>query len=57
MNITTQKIGGIWHGYLVGHPEIDERGLTEQVVRSKVERIVEANGWCPLVEVTDDKEK
>jgi hypothetical protein len=42
MNITTQKIGGIWHGYLEGHPEVDERGLTEEIARRKVERIVEA---------------
>lgn len=40
MKITTQKSGGIWHGYLEGHPEVDERGLTEEVVRRKVERIV-----------------
>jgi hypothetical protein len=42
MKITTQKTGGIWHGYLEGHPEVDERGLTEEVARRKVERIVEA---------------
>jgi hypothetical protein len=41
MKITTQKTGGIWHGYLEGHPEIDERGLTEEIARRKVERIVE----------------
>ncbi len=41
MKITTQKIGGIWHGYLEGHPEVDERGLTEEMARVKVQRIVE----------------
>jgi hypothetical protein len=41
MKITTQRTGGIWHGYLEGHPEVDERGLTEEVARRKVERIVE----------------
>lgn len=41
MKITTQKTGGIWHGYLEGHPEVDERGLTEEMARVKVERIVE----------------
>jgi len=44
MKITTQKTGGIWHGYLEGHPEIDERGLTEEIARRKVERIVERLG-------------
>ena len=41
MKITVQRVGGIWHGYLEGHPEIDERGLTEEIARRKVERIVE----------------
>jgi hypothetical protein len=45
MKITTQKTGGIWHGYLEGHPEIDERGLTEEKAREKVQRIVDARGW------------
>jgi hypothetical protein len=45
VRITTQKTGGIWHGYLEGHPEIDERGLTEEKAREKVQRIVEARGW------------
>jgi hypothetical protein len=45
MKITTQKTGGIWHGYLAGHPEIDERGLTEEKAREKVQRIVDARGW------------
>jgi hypothetical protein len=37
--ITTEKIGGIWHGYLEGHPEIDERALTEEIARRKVESV------------------
>jgi hypothetical protein len=41
MKITVQKTGGIWHGYLEGHPEVDERALTEEIARVKVERIVE----------------
>jgi hypothetical protein len=45
MRITTQKTGGIWHGYLEGYPEIDERGLTEEKAWEKVQRIVEARGW------------
>jgi hypothetical protein len=45
MKITTQKTGGIWHGYLAGHPEIDERGLTEEKAREKVQRIVDERGW------------
>ena len=51
MRITTQKTGGIWHGYLEGHTEIDERGLTEEKAREKVQRIVEARGW-KLAEAT-----
>jgi len=42
MKITTQKTGGIWHGYLEGHPEVDERALTEEIARRKVEKRVEA---------------
>jgi hypothetical protein len=41
MKMTVRKEGGIWHGYLEGHPEIDERGLTEEIARKKVERVVE----------------
>jgi hypothetical protein len=37
--VKTKKTGGMWHGYLDGHPEIDERGLTEEVARMKVERV------------------
>lgn len=39
MKIRTEKIGGIWHGYLEGHAEVDERGLTEEIAREKVERL------------------
>ena len=39
--IETKKVGGIWHGYLEGHPEVDERGLTEDVARRKVERVLD----------------
>jgi len=37
--VRTEKVGGIWHGYLEGHPEIDERGLTEEIARRKVESV------------------
>lgn len=40
MKITVKQEGGIWHGYLEGHPEVDERGLTEEVVRRKVEQLM-----------------
>ena len=40
MKIETKKVGGIWHGYLEGHPEVDERGLTEEIALRKVERII-----------------
>jgi hypothetical protein len=48
MKITTQRTGGIWHGYLEGHPEVDERALTEEKAREKVHRILEARGWETL---------
>jgi hypothetical protein len=38
MNIRVEKVGGIWHGTIDGHPEIDERGLTEEIARRKVEQ-------------------
>ena len=37
MKIRVQRIGGIWHGTVEGHPEIDERGLTEAIARRKAE--------------------
>jgi hypothetical protein len=37
--VRTEKVGGIWHGYLEGHLEIDERGLTEEIARRKVESV------------------
>jgi hypothetical protein len=39
--VTVQRTGGIWHGYVEGHPEVDERGLTEEMARVKAERVVE----------------
>jgi hypothetical protein len=42
--IRTEKIGGIWHGYLEGHPEVDERALTEEIARRKVASLIERNG-------------
>jgi hypothetical protein len=42
MKIRTQKTGGIWHGYLEGHPEVDERALTEEMASEKVRRRIEA---------------
>jgi hypothetical protein len=35
LKIRVQKIGGIWHGYVEGHPEIDERALTEEIAQRK----------------------
>jgi len=40
--ITVRREGGIWHGYLEGRPEVDERGLTEEMVRRKVEQLAAA---------------
>lgn len=44
MKIVTKKIGGIWQGTVEGHPEIDERGLTESVAREKVVRMLAKMG-------------
>lgn len=35
-----RKTGAIWHGTVEGHPDIDERGLTEDVARRKVEELL-----------------
>jgi hypothetical protein len=40
LDVTVQRTGGIWHGYVKGHPEVDERGLTEEMARVKAERVV-----------------
>jgi hypothetical protein len=37
--VRTERIGGIWHGYVDGHPEVDERGLTEEIARRKAESV------------------
>lgn len=47
MKINVQKVGGIWHGTIDGHPDVDVRGLTEEIGRRKVEEIAKdlaANG-------------
>ena len=36
MDIEVRKIGGIWHGTIKGHPEIDVRALTEEIARRKI---------------------
>lgn len=38
--IRAEKIGGIWHGYLDGHPEVDERALPAEIARRKVESLM-----------------
>src|SRR5687768_5520113 len=40
MKIVVSKTGAIWHGTVEGHAEIDERGLTEEVARRKVEQLL-----------------
>jgi hypothetical protein len=39
MNVHVTRIGGIWHGTIEGHPEVDIRALTEDVARRKVEAV------------------
>lgn len=38
--IETKRVGGIWHGYLKGAPSVDERGLTEEIARRKVQELL-----------------
>ena len=38
--IEVTKVGGIWHGYLKGDPSVDERGLTEEIARRKVQELL-----------------
>lgn len=33
--ITAQRVGGIWHGTVEDHPEIDERALTAEIAERK----------------------
>jgi hypothetical protein len=39
MNVHVTRIGGIWHGTIEGHPEVDIRALTEEVAQRKVEAV------------------
>jgi hypothetical protein len=41
LKIRVQKIGGIWHGYVEGHPEIDERALTEEIAERKARQMAQ----------------
>jgi len=40
--ITATKIRNIWHGYHAHYPQVDERGLTEEIAKRKVEELVES---------------
>lgn len=31
----------MWHGYVDGHPEVDERGLTEEIARRKAQSVAD----------------
>ena len=44
--ITTQKIGTKWHGYIDGRPDIEETALTEEAVRRKMEQLRDRIGAC-----------
>jgi hypothetical protein len=35
VKVLVEKVGGIWHGRIEGHPEIDERGLTAETRNEK----------------------
>jgi len=50
MKIRVEKTGGIWHGYVEGHPEIDERGLTAEIAERKAKEAAALlqNGLEPL---------
>lgn len=38
LKVKVQKVGGIWHGLVEGHPEIDERGLTAEIAERKAKK-------------------
>lgn len=40
--VWTKKIGSVWHGYHRDYPQIDERGLTEEMAKRKVVELVES---------------
>ena len=44
--ITTRKIGSKWHGSIDGRPDIDERALSEEAVRRKMEQLRKRIGTC-----------
>jgi hypothetical protein len=35
LKVKVQKVGGIWHGLVEGHPEIDQRALTAEIAERK----------------------
>jgi hypothetical protein len=39
MNVHVTRVGGVWHGTIEGHPEVDIRALTEEVAQRKVEAV------------------
>lgn len=39
LRIKVEKTGGIWHGLIEGHPEVDERGLTKEIAERKVREV------------------
>jgi hypothetical protein len=46
MKINVQKVGGIWHGTIEGHPDVDVRALTEEISRRKVEAAAASLRGC-----------
>jgi hypothetical protein len=47
MQIRVERVGGIWHGTIDGYPEIDERGLTEEIARRKVNDVASTLTCAP----------
>ena len=39
LKVTAEKIGGVWHGYAEGFPEVDEQALTEDIALRKARQV------------------
>jgi len=44
--ITTQRVGSKWHGYIDGRPDLDETALSEEAARRKMEQLRDRIGRC-----------
>ena len=57
MKTRVERVGGIWHGTIDGHPEVDVRGLTEETARRKVNEIAARLLDGEIVDLKEDAQK